>query len=311
VPELHVFTEPQDGASYQQIAEVARATEACGFAGFFRSDHFLTIHRKGGFPGPTDAWVTLAGLALETERIRLGTLMTCATFRLPGPLSITVAQVDQMSRGRVDFGLGAGWFQAEHLAYGIPFPDQAERFDRLAEQLEVLAGLWATPEGSSYSFSGHYYQISESPALPKPWQRPGPPVVIGGTGRQRTPQLAARFAAEFNVPFVSVSDANRSFELVRQACRDQGRDPESLRLSVALTVCCGRDRAEVTRRAHDVNQDPERLALVGAAGTPSQICERIEAYARLGCQRVYLQLLDLSDLDQLELLGSEVLPAFA
>jgi F420-dependent oxidoreductase-like protein len=310
VPELHVFTEPQDGATYQQLSELARATEACGFAGFFRSDHYLTIHRVGGFPGPTDSWVTLAGLALQTERIRLGTLMTCATFRLPGPLAIAVAQVDVMSQGRVDLGIGAGWFAAEHSAYGIPFPGGTERFDRLAEQLEVVTGLWATPEGSQYSFSGRYYQLKDSPGLPKPWQRPGPPIVIGGTGRQRTPQLAARFAAEFNLPFVSLAEADVRFEVVREACRSQARDPSSLRLSVALTVCCGRDRAEVSRRAHDVGQDPERLELVGAAGTPAQICERIEAYARLGCQRVYLQLLDLGDLEQLELLASEVLPAF-
>ncbi|MGC1185249.1 MAG: LLM class F420-dependent oxidoreductase [Candidatus Dormiibacterota bacterium] len=310
MPELHVFTEPQDGASYQQLSEVARATEACGFAGFFRSDHYLTIHRSDGFPGPTDAWVTLAGLALETERIRLGTLMTSATFRLPGPLAISVAQVDQMSRGRVDFGLGAGWYEAEHAAYGIPFPSISERFDRLAEQLEVITGLWAAPEGSSFSYAGRFYQVADSPALPKPWQRPGPPVLVGGTGKRRTPELAARFATEFNVPFVSVGDADSSFDLVREACRSQGRDPGSMRLSVALTVCCGRDRAEVSRRAREVGQDLERLAVVGAAGSPGQVSERIEAYARLGCQRVYLQLLDLADLDHLELLASEVLPAF-
>jgi F420-dependent oxidoreductase-like protein len=310
VPELHVFTAPQDGATYQQLSEVARATEACGFAGFFRSDHYLTMHRVGGFPGPTDSWVTLAGLALQTERIRLGTLMTCATFRLPGPLAIAVAQVDVMSHGRVDLGIGAGWFGAEHSAYGIPFPGPTERFDRLAEQLEMVTGLWSTPEGSQYSFTGRYYQVKDSPGLRKPWQRPGPPIVIGGTGRQRTPQLAARFASEFNLPFVSLAEADVRFELVREACRSQGRDPSSLRLSVALTVCCGRDRAEVTRRAYDVGQDPERLEVVGAAETPGQICERIEAYARLGCHRVYLQLLDLGDLEQLELLASEVLPAF-
>jgi F420-dependent oxidoreductase-like protein len=310
VPELHVFTEPQNGASYERLARFARATEACGFAGFFRSDHYLTIHRRGGLPGPTDAWVTLAGLALETRRIRLGTLMTCATFRLPGPLAITVAQVDQMSQGRVDLGIGAGWYAAEHSAYGVPFPSSAERFDRLEEQLEILTSLWVTPEGSTYSFAGRHYQLENSPALPKPWQRPGPPILIGGMGRRRTPELAARFAAEFNVAFVSVADAGAQFEVVRKACRARGRDPESLRLSAALTVSCGGDQAEASRRARNIGQDPERLAVIGAVGTPAQVRERIEDYARLGCQRIYLQLLDLGDLDLLELLGAEVLPAF-
>ncbi|HVB13395.1 MAG TPA: LLM class F420-dependent oxidoreductase [Candidatus Dormibacteraeota bacterium] len=310
MPELHVFTEPQDGASYEQLARLARATEECGFAGFFRSDHYLTIHRSGGFPGPTDSWVTLAGLALETNRIRLGTLMTCATFRHPGPLAISVAQVDQMSHGRVDLGIGAGWYRAEHVAYGVPFPDSVERFERLAEQLEILTGLWATPEGSNYSFAGRHYQLTGAPALPKPWQRPGPPILIGGMGRRRTPELAVRFAAEFNVAFVSLADAKTQFELVRKTCLNQGRDPVDLRLSAALTVCCGRDQAEVGRRARNIGQALERLAVIGAAGTPAQLCERIDAYARLGCQRIYLQLLDLEDRDHLELLGSEVLPAF-
>lgn len=311
MPELHVFTEPQNGATYEQLARFARATEDCGFAGFFRADHYLTIQRPGGLPGPTDSWVTLAALALETKRIRLGTLMTCATFRLPGPLAISVAQVDQMSQGRVDLGIGAGWYAAEHSAYGIPFPDTAERFERLAEQLEILKGLWETPEGSSYSFAGRHYQLTEAPALPKPWQRPGPPILIGGMGRRRTPELAARFAAEFNVAFVSLAEAGAQFEVVRDACQVQSRDPGLLRLSAAFTVCCGQDRAEAIRRARDVGQDPERLGVIGAVGTPAQVRDRIEAYARLGCERIYLQLLDLCDLDHLELLGSEVLPAFS
>jgi len=310
VPELHVFTEPQNGASYEQLARAARLTEDCGFAGFFRSDHYLTIHRQGGLPGPTDSWVTLAGLALETKRIRLGTLMTCATFRLPGPLAIAVAQVDQMSQGRVDLGVGAGWYAAEHAAYGIPFPGSAERFERLAEQLEILTSFWATPEGSNYSYTGRHYQLRDSPALPKPWQRPGPPILMGGMGKRRTPELAAQYAAEFNVAFVSLADAEAQFAVVQDACRARGRDPGLLRLSAALTVACGRDQAEAVRRARDIGQDPERLAVIGAFGTPAQVLARIEAYARLGCHRIYLQVLDLADLDQLELLGSEVLPAF-
>ncbi|WP_447646153.1 LLM class flavin-dependent oxidoreductase [Nocardioides zeae] len=146
--DLRIFTEPQQGATYDDLLAVAQETERLGFDAFFRSDHYL--HMSGdGLPGPTDAWTTLAGLARETSTIRLGTLMTSATFRHPGVLAIQVAQVDQMSGGRVELGLGAGWFEGEHAAYGIPFPDTRERFDRYAEQLEIVTGLWATPEGSA------------------------------------------------------------------------------------------------------------------------------------------------------------------
>ena len=151
--DLRIFTEPQQGATYDQLLRMAQATEELGFSAFFRSDHYLSMGGDG-LPGPTDAWVTLAGLARETSRIRLGTLMTSATFRLPGPLAIQVAQVDQMSGGRVELGLGAGWFEREHAAYAIPFPDTGERFDRLEEQLAVITGLWETPEGETFSYDG-------------------------------------------------------------------------------------------------------------------------------------------------------------
>ena len=311
MPELHVFTEPQEGATYGELARLARATETYGFAGLFRSDHLMTIEREGGLPGPTDSWATLAGLAVETERIRLGTLMTSATFRLPGPLAIAVAQVDQMSQGRIDLGIGAGWYSAEHRAYGIPFPEAATRFARLEEQLTILTGLWATPVGATFSFAGEHYQLEESPALPKPFQRPGPPILMGGMGKLRTPALAARFADEFNVPFVSTGDAAAQFEVVREACRAQGREEGQIRFSAALTVCCGRDEAEVRRRANALGVDLDRLAEIGAAGTPARVSERIAEYGGLGCDRIYLQYLDPADLDHLELLASEVLPAFA
>src|SRR5487761_1537967 len=198
---LRIFTEPQQGADYATLRRVALATEELGFDAFFRSDHYLKMGDASGLPGPSDSWATLAGLAVETSRIRLGTLMTAATFRLPGPLAITVAQVDQMSGGRVELGIGTGWFEREHAAYGIPFPPLGERFDRLAEQLEIITGLWTTPEGSTFSFEGTHYQLADSPALPKPAQRPRPPVIIGGHGPRRTPALAARYADEFNIAF--------------------------------------------------------------------------------------------------------------
>src|SRR3954447_3909586 len=197
---LRIFTEPQQGATYDDLLAVARLSEELGFDAFFRSDHFLKMGGVDGRPGPTDAWVTLGGLARDTSRIRLGTLVTSATFRLPGPLAIAVAEVDAMSGGRIELGLGSGWFSAEHTAYGIPFPPVGERFDRLTEQLEIIDGLWRTPAGDPYSFSGRHYTMADSPALPKPVQSPRPPIIVGGKSPKRTPALAARFADEYNAP---------------------------------------------------------------------------------------------------------------
>src|SRR6185295_16359567 len=183
---LRIFTEPQQGATYDQQLAMARVAEEEGFDAFFRSDHYLRMGDGDARPGPTDSWVTLAGLARETSTIRLGTLVSSATFRLPGPLAISVAEVDAMSGGRVELGLGTGWFEQEHTAYGIPFPPLGERFERLEEQLEIISGLWSTPAGDRYTFSGRHYELKDSPALPKPVQQP-PPIVIGGGGPRKTP----------------------------------------------------------------------------------------------------------------------------
>jgi F420-dependent oxidoreductase-like protein len=305
--QLRIFTEPQEGATYDDLLAVARRTEETGFDAFFRSDHYLHMFGDGR-PGPTDAWITLAGLARETSRIRLGTLMTAATFRLPGPLAIAVAQVDRMSGGRVEFGLGAGWFEAEHTAYGIEFPPVRERFDRYEEQLAVLTGLWSTPEGETFDFDGAHYRLAGSPALPKPVQEGGIPVIVGGRGARRTPWLAARYAAEFNVPFASADDNARLFAGVRQACEDAGRATSSLVLSSALTVCVGRDEAELRRRADAIGRDPADLRAHGVAGTPAEALDTLGRYAEAGATRVYLQVLDLADLDHLDLLAAEVAP---
>jgi F420-dependent oxidoreductase-like protein len=305
---LRIFTEPQQGAGYQTLRTVALAAEELGFDAFFRSDHYLKMGDVPGLPGPTDAWITLAGLALETSRIRLGTLVTAATFRLPGPLAVGVAQVDQMSGGRVEFGLGTGWFEAEHAAYGIPFPPLGERFARLEEQLAIITGLWATEEGQTFSFSGTHYQLADSPGLPKPAQRPRPPVLLGGAGARRTPRLAARFADEFNVPFRALRDSAAAFARVREACEAAGRYPASMIYSVAQTVCCGKDEAEFRRRADAIGMKPEELREGAIGGTPGEVAAKIAEFAQIGADRVYLQVLDLTDIAHLELIASDVLP---
>ncbi|HYH23746.1 MAG TPA: LLM class F420-dependent oxidoreductase [Blastococcus sp.] len=305
--QLRIFTEPQMGATYDDLLAVARRTEETGFDAFFRSDHYLTMGGDG-LPGPTDAWVTLAGLARETSRIRLGTLVTAGTFRLPGPLAISVAQVDQMSGGRVELGIGAGWFEAEHTAYGIPFPSLGERFDRYEEQLAVVNGLWRTPVGETFDFDGRYYRLSGSPALPKPVQEGGIPLLVGGAGRKRTPRLAARYASEFNAPFASAEDNARLFAGVREACDEAGRDPASLVYSSALVLCVGRDEAELARRAAAIGREVGELREHGVAGTPAEAVDTIGRYAEAGAERIYLQVLDLSDLDHLDLVAAEVAP---
>ncbi|WP_189926537.1 LLM class F420-dependent oxidoreductase [Kitasatospora xanthocidica] len=304
--DLRVFTEPQQGASYDTLLKVARTAEELGaFSAFFRSDHYLKMGDVDGRPGPTDAWITLAGLARDTSTIRLGTLMTAATFRLPGVTAIQVAQVDAMSGGRVEFGLGAGWYEAEHTAYGIPFPK--EKFGRLEEQLAIITGLWNTKLGDTFDFTGEYYTLTDSPALPKPVQE-RIPVLIGGHGPKRTPALAARFADEFNLPFASVEDSAAQFARVRAAVEQAGRPADAVLHSNALVACVGRDDAEVARRAAAIGRSVEELKTDGLAGTPDEVAEKIGRYAAVGSERIYLQILDLDDLDHLELIASRVAP---
>ncbi|GAB0102148.1 LLM class F420-dependent oxidoreductase [Nocardia sp. JMUB6875] len=303
--DLRVFTEPQQGASYDTLRTVAKTAEDLGYDAFFRSDHYLKMGDADGLPGPTDAWITLAGLARETRRIRLGTLVTSATFRHPGVLAIEVAQVDAMSGGRVEFGFGAGWFEAEHKAYGIPFP--AEKFPRFEEQLAIVTGLWRTPVGETFSFDGEHYTLQDSPALPKPAQE-RMPVIIGGMGAKRTPRLAAKYATEFNVPFQSAEASAEQFERVRKAAKDAGRDPQDITFSNALVACVGANDAEVAKRAAAIGREVDELKANGLAGSPDEVVDKIGRYAEIaGTSRVYLQLLDLSDLDHLELIAHRVM----
>ncbi|MFB7917511.1 LLM class F420-dependent oxidoreductase [Streptomyces sp. NPDC056061] len=303
--DLRIFTEPQQGADYDTLLTVAKAAEDLGFDAFYRSDHYLRMGPGDGLPGPTDAWITLAGLARETKRIRLGTLMTAGTFRLPGVLAIQVAQVDRMSGGRVELGLGAGWFEEEHKAYGIPFPK--EKFGRLEEQLEIVTGLWATEIGKKFDFDGTYYQLTDSPALPKPAQTKVP-ILIGGHGATRTPRLAAKYADEFNIPFASLEDSEKQFGRVREAARAAGREPDDLTYSNALVVCVGKNDAEVARRASVIGREVEELKANGLAGSPAEVVDKIGRYGAIGASRIYLQVLDLEDLEHLELISSQVQP---
>ncbi|HEX3548656.1 MAG TPA: LLM class F420-dependent oxidoreductase [Mycobacterium sp.] len=308
--DFRAFVEPQQGATYADQLAVARAAEHCAFSAFFRSDHYVAMSGDG-LPGPTDSWVTLAAIARETSSIRLGTMVSSATFRYPGPLAVSVAQVDEMSGGRIELGIGAGWFEAEHQAYAIPFPPLGERFDRLTEQLHIIRGLWTTPVGEKFDYSGTHYTVADSPALPKPVQSPHPPIIIGGAGAKRTPALAAAFAAEFNIPFAPVDQAKLQYERVAAALADAGRAADSLTYSAAFAVCAGRDDAEIARRAAAIGREVEELRSNSPlAGTPAEIADKLGPYIEFGVQRVYLQLLDMSDLDHLEFFASEVVPQF-
>jgi F420-dependent oxidoreductase-like protein len=299
--ELRIMTEPQQGATYDELLAVARCAETAGFDGFFRSDHYLSMGDGDGRPGPTDAWTTLAGLARETSTLRLGTMVSPVTFRHPGPLAVTVAQVDQMSGGRVELGLGTGWFEQEHEAFGLPFPPLGERFELLEEQLQILRGLWA---GERFDFTGKHYQLVGNPALAVPVQHPLP-IIVGGGGPKRTPRLAATYADEFNIGFRSLADSAAALARVREACRTTGRD---LTLSVAHAVAVGRDEAEVGRRIEATGHDPDELRADALVGTPSQVVDRIGRYAEAGATRFYLQVMDLHDLEHLELIAEQVAP---
>ncbi len=227
------------------------------------------------------------------------------TFRHPGPLAISMAQVDEMSGGRLDVGLGAGWYADEHTAYGIPFPPLGERFDLLEDTLGALEAFWSTPAGETVSVHGKRVEMVDSPGLPKPVQQ-RPPVIVGGHGRKRTPALAARFADEFNVPFADLDTVATQYRRVDEACAERGRAPEEIIRSAALVLCCGRDEAQVARRADAIGREVDELRANGAAGTPDEVVDTIGRFAAIGARRIYLQVLDMSDLDHLDLVASEV-----
>lgn len=312
---FRILTEPQQGATYSDLLKVARTAEEAGYDGFFRSDHYLKIGGGLGVPGPTDAWITIAGLARETSRIRLGTLVSPATFRHPSVLAISVAQADTMSGGRVELGLGAGWFVEEHQAYGIPLREPVGRFAVYSEYIEIVTGLWRTPHGEVFNFDGEHFQLSGAQAPPTPAQVPHPPIIVGGTGKQRTPTIAAAFANEYNLIFVDPSRAAECFERVAIAAARRGRPADEIVRSVALIPAVGHRVAERTRRIAAITDsipglvdptDPPEFVL---HGSPDEVVDRIGRYReRAGISRLYFEIFDLSDLDQVELLAAEVVP---
>jgi F420-dependent oxidoreductase-like protein len=320
--ECRIFTDPSNGATYHDLLESARLAEQFGYDGFFLSDHYVPFVGDGE-PGPTDVWTTLAGLARETSRIRLGSLVTSVTFRHPGSLAIIVAQVDTMSQGRIEFGLGAGYLEPEHLAYGIPFPPVGERFDRLAEALELITGLWKSPSGQRYSFTGKCYQLLDSPALPKPWQRPGPPIILGGTARKRTPALAGRFADEFNLQTsrrrapldqhrseLKSQDVAQQMDLVRTAAQAIGRNPADIVFSMSALIGVGHARDQAAAALDPTYFGSQTFDGTTLSGSPAQIVDQLGPYAELGIARVYVRAPTTIEAlaSNFELLAAEVLP---
>lgn len=303
--QICIFTEPQQGASYDTMLAHAQRAENLGFHAWFRSDHYMTMGDGDGHPGPTDAWLTLAALARETSTIRLGTLVSSATHRHPGILAVQVAQVDAMSGGRVEFGLGTGWFEREHEAFGIPFPDK--RFGMLEEQLAIVTGFWATPEEATFSFEGDHYTLVDNPALPRPVQE-RMPVIIGGGGPRKTPRLAALYATEFNIGFRTIESIAEVFANVRAVCHEEGRDPATLQMSAALPTIVGRDADEIARRCVAAGIDPESDHSERLVGTPEHVVDQLLALRGIGADRAYVQTVDMTDLEHLDLIAAEVLP---
>jgi alkanesulfonate monooxygenase len=305
---LRIFTEPQQGATYDQLRTIAKTAEECGFGAFFRSDHVLKMGDGTGTPEVTDAWITLAGLARDTETIRLGTLVTPVTFRPVGSLAVTVAQVDHMSGGRVEVGLGAGWYDDEHQGFGLAFPPVRTRMDMLDDQVSILQGLWSTPPGETFALEGATTSVRIAADTVRPQQRPGPPIILGGGAKPRSALLAATYAGEYNVGFQSIKDTREVHDRIRSTCEKTGCDPASIVYSAAQVVCCAEDEEALARRAKTIGREPAELRENGLAGTPEELIDKLGKYAEAGVDRFYLQVLDITDLDQLRLIAEQVMP---
>ena len=312
--ELCLMIEGQEGVSWDQWTALAAACEEHGLAGLFRSDHYLSFDDEGR-AGSSDAWATLAALAARTERIRLGTLVSPATFRPPGVLAMNAITVDHVSGGRVDVGMGAGWFEREHVAFGFPFPDRSTRMAMLAEQLEIVHRAFSEER---FSFEGRHYRVDDLAALPKPVQLPHPPIVMGGSAGPVSARLSARWADEYNVHSIGPDECRRARERVARAWEAEGRGPSTLRFSLMTRCLVGADRLDLERRARaqmDGGDDVDAFLAGGGdawvAGTVEEAVGRLHAFQDAGVERVMLQHLDPADLDTVALIGAELIPAVA
>jgi F420-dependent oxidoreductase-like protein len=306
---LRVLMEPRHGATYDRILAMAQTTEEAGFDGFFRGDHYLGIDAADPEYLPTDSWTTLAGLARETSRVKLGTLVTAGTFRNPAVVAVSAATVDQMSGGRICLGIGTGWYEREHQAFGIPFPPIGKRFDRLNEEMQIILGLWTTPPGETFSFEGRFWQLDRCANFPALVQRPRPEIIIGGTGPRRTPLMAARYADEFNSG--GGKGSRERFENARRICEEIGRDPATLRMSATYQIICGATREEAEERLERLGPPGARMLANGVVGTPPELVGALQELAEAGAETVYLHIFDIDDLDHLRLIGAEVVPQVA
>lgn len=314
-----LMVEGQEGVTWVQWVRLARACEEYGFEGLFRSDHYLSFSHPSE-RGALDAWATINALAAVTERIRLGTMVSPVTFRHPAGLAKSVVTADHVSRGRVELGMGAGWFEREHLAFGFPFPSARERVDILAEQIEIVHRLWGA-DSDEVTFEGKHYRLDGCPALPKPYQQPHPPLIIGGGAGPRSAALAARWADEYDIVYVDPAGAKERVDRVSAACDAIGRDPASVRRSLLTKTIVGTNEQEVRRRASelmawqnengDIGAFVEDLRAKHLIGTVDEVMSRLAEYAAAGIQKVLVHQLVHTDLESVEQIGREVVPAAA
>jgi F420-dependent oxidoreductase-like protein len=305
-----LMIEGQEGVTWQQWCDLADACEEHGIATLYRSDHYISQADETGNVAH-DAWTTLAALAARTTTLRFGTLVSPATFRLPGLLANAVSTVDHVSGGRIELGLGGGWMEREHQAYGFPFPETSVRLEMFAEQLEIVHRLWTEDR---VDFRGRHYSLEDAPAQPKPVQQPHPPLLVGGSGTRGTAEPAARFADEYNTPFASPDEFARIRAKVTAACERIGRDPATMRFSLMTGCLIGTTRDEALERARQlygrVQRDAdfdtwlENYSQRSLIGSVDEIAERLREYERAGCKGVMLQHLLHADLEPVRLIAS-------
>jgi F420-dependent oxidoreductase-like protein len=308
-----LMIEGQEGVTWDDWVALAQACERSGLEGLFRSDHYSSVfgdeHR-----GSLDAWATISALSVVTERIRLGTMVSPATFRHPSELGKVACTADHVSRGRIELGLGAGWNEREHEAYGIAFPDTRTRIQIFAEQLEIIHRQWTE---DSFSFSGTHYTLEDCRALPRPVQRPRPPIIVGGAAKPGTVVPAARFADEYNTTYATPDECRERRARVTAACEDIDRDPASMTFSIMTGLVVGSDRSELLERARRAMQrslaigDPSGWLLEKASegwivGLVDEVREQLRALTDAGVERFFLQHLDHTDTDTVELIGAEL-----